>query len=92
MPPITRVRRNVDEETAATADQIHAMRTEAERAKANPSRSRGRQMMKVKHAEPDYDTVSGNPEIGERDKLRERILQLSLFPNLYNKLFLQSNS
>ena len=29
--------------------------------------------------------------VGERDKMRAAILQLSLFPNLYNKLFLTAN-
>ena len=91
MPPVRRVRHLVDEETAMTADQIQAERELAIRARANPSHARGRAMIKAKHTTPDYDNVTGNPEIGERDKMRERILQLSLFPNLYNKLFLTAN-
>jgi|688.fasta_scaffold07436_23 hypothetical protein len=30
--------------------------------------------------------------VGKRDSLRERILSMSLFPNLYNKKFVQSHS
>lgn len=91
MPPVRRVRNLVDEETAMTADQIQAERELAIRARANPSFARGRAMIKAKHTEPDYDTVTGNPHMDERETLRERILQLSLFPNLYNKRMLESS-
>jgi hypothetical protein len=92
MPPVRRVRNLVDEETAMTADQIRAERELAIRARANPSIARGRTMLKERHTKPDYDpTLNNEMHIDERQKLRERVLQLSLFPNLYNKLFLEAN-
>ena len=91
MPPVRRVRKLIDEEEAMTADQIKAEHELAVRARANPSYSRGRAMLKERHTKPDYDTVTGNPHMDERQTLRERILQLSLFPNIYNKHMLMSS-
>ena len=91
MPPVRRVRSIVDEETAMTADQIKAERELAVRERANPTIARGRAMIKEKHTKPDYDTVTGNPHMDERETLRERILQMSLFPNIYNKPMLMSS-
>ena len=91
MPPVRRVRHLVDEETMMTADQIQAEREASLRARANPSIARGRAMIKERYTKPDYDTVTGNPHMDERQTLRERILQLSLFPNIYNKKALLSS-
>jgi hypothetical protein len=88
MPPVRKVKADVSEEKEMTADAIKTQFELAEREKANPSKSRGKRMLKEKHTKKEHDGVSENPQIGERESLREQILKMSLFPNVFNKSFL----
>lgn len=51
------------------------------------SKGKGRKLMKAALKE-EKESASHEYEVDERTRMRQRILSMSLFPNLYNKGFL----
>ena len=62
--------------------EIEAEYIEAKRARANPTKKRGKKLLKEEYRKGQMELSA---PVDEREDYRRRILSMSLFPNLFNK-------
>ena len=86
---------DVRDEAELNAEKIEAEYEVARRARAarhNPSRRRGAQIMRQMHKEGMREHAIDGDYVNKSQKMREHILSMSLFPNIYNKKMVMTHS